>query len=127
MAPASVQLLPCIEHRSDGLVLSADVKAMTADGRPGGETTVWIWLMDRDSKYIEAKQFDLTRSESTLRRCRIAVTDQVSTCGPFTIRPPRHGQYSASVSARSEDAAHPPGWDSPHFAGSQGETVSWQG
>ncbi|MER7047030.1 helix-turn-helix domain-containing protein [Streptomyces jumonjinensis] len=129
MSSASLYFLPCIERRPDGLAISAQVKAMTPDGVPGG-ATVWIWLMNIDSEHLNNKRFDLTRSESTLQSCRIDLTDadQIETCGPFTIQPPvQKGLYATSGSARLQGSAHPPGWDSTGFAGTQSPSVPWKG
>jgi hypothetical protein len=124
---ASLYVMPCIGHDNDRVTISVKYKAIPQDGIPG-EATVWLWLMNTD--LIKNHTFQMTRNESTLRRCRIHLDDgdQVKTCGPFPLAPPtKEGVYTTSSSARINDSVYPPGWDDPGFAGTQGGSLPWKG
>ncbi|MER5348165.1 hypothetical protein ABT030_49615 [Streptomyces mirabilis] len=129
MPQASVYVMPCIRRDTNGVTITTKVKAIPKSGFPG-EVTVWLWLMDQDPKMINKRTFQLTRNQSTLRRCRIHLDngDQVKPCGPFTLAPPaKDGVYTTSSSARINDSVYPPGWDAPGFAGTQGGSLIWNG
>ena len=128
MRKASLYVMPCIERGTDGVIIYAKVKAMSRDGVPD-EATVWLWLMHQDQEAIDNRTFQLTRDESTLRRCRVRLkdADQVETCGPFTLpAPAKQGVYATASQADLNDAVHPPGWHDPTFSGTQGGSLHWR-
>ncbi|MFI2720763.1 protein kinase [Streptomyces collinus] len=126
MQNGGVSFRPCVERTADGLLISADVKALTAEGVPAG-TSVWIWPMYRDKEAMNAGNFDRTREDGTWRKCRLTLSDgtRVATCGPFKVTPERAGSYSTAGVARLTDGEEPPGWDDPTYAGTQSPAVSW--
>lgn len=122
-----VFVMPCIKRDSGGISIYTKIRSDKQSGS-AQEVTVWIWLMKHDRHLVQSRQAHLTRSEKSLRRCRMRLPNggRVMTCGPFKVPPPdKAGSYTTSSSVRTHDAAYPPGWDDPGFSGTQGGLVTW--
>ncbi|GLF95329.1 hypothetical protein [Streptomyces yaizuensis] len=124
---AGVEVKPCIERRTSGVVVSARVRAADPASAPVG-ATVWVWLMKADPDLVAQDRPAMTRDESTAHRCPISFRDDgssVEECSrQFT--PQERGVYTTAVDVGLSDSEFSPKWANRTFWGTQSVwKVTW--